>query len=261
MTRSFSSEPVFEGVGVAIVTLFREGGALDATATADLAVRLVDLGVRGVVVAGTTGEASALGVAERIELLTAVRAAIAPSVPVIAGTGAASVDEAVRYTRDAVEHGADAVLALTPPGSVDLAAYYESVVGAAADAPVLGYHFPAVSAPGIAVGELAALPIAGLKDSSGDAGRLLEELEVFDRPLYTGSSALLAYAGPLGCAGAILSLANVEPERCARAFGGDLGAQRELTTAHVAGHHRFPRGLKEMVAAQFGTSSFTRVAE
>lgn len=252
-------EAVFTGVGVAIVTLFHDDGSLDAPGTAALAVQLVESGVRAVVVAGTTGEAAALERAERVELLRAVRAAVPAAVPVIAGTGASSTHEAAGFTRDAVEHGAAAVLAITPPGSPGLPAYYGEVVRAAGDVPVLGYHFPAVSAPGIPVEMLAALPIAGLKDSSGDAGRLLEELEVFDRPLYTGSSALLSFAGPLGCAGAILSLANLEPQLCARAFSGDASAQRELTAAHVAGHHRFPRGLKELVAARFGTSAVTRV--
>ncbi|MCW2678279.1 MAG: putative Dihydrodipicolinate synthase [Modestobacter sp.] len=50
--------PLFTGVGVALVILFQDDGALDAPATADLSVRLVALGVRAVLVAGTTGEPS-----------------------------------------------------------------------------------------------------------------------------------------------------------------------------------------------------------
>src|SRR5581483_456911 len=76
--------PPFTGVGVALVTLFDDTGALDTPATAELAARLVDLGVRAVVVAGGTGEAATLDRTERIELLDAVRAAVT-GVPVIAG--------------------------------------------------------------------------------------------------------------------------------------------------------------------------------
>ncbi|HYX95028.1 MAG TPA: dihydrodipicolinate synthase family protein, partial [Geodermatophilus sp.] len=65
--------PLFTGVGVALVTLFRDDGALDAPATADLAVQLVGLGVRCVLVAGTTGEAAALTAEERDALVGAVR--------------------------------------------------------------------------------------------------------------------------------------------------------------------------------------------
>ena len=79
------------------------------------------------------------------------------------------------------------------------------------------------------------------------------------KPLYVGSSALLALAGPLGCSGAILALANAEPELCIAAFSGDAGAQRALAPAHLAANERFPAGLKELVATRFGTSAATRL--
>jgi 4-hydroxy-tetrahydrodipicolinate synthase len=251
--------PVFTGVGVALVTLFDDGGGIDVPGTAALAARLVDSGVRAVVVAGSTGEAATLDRDERTRLVDGVRAAVPPAVPVLAGTGAPSARQAAVLTRDAVDHGADAVLTLSPPGSIDLKGYYTATVDAAAATPVLGYHFPAVSPPGIPIEALAGLPVTALKDSSGDPERLLRALTDWDRPLYTGSSALLSFAGPLGCAGAILALANAEPERCVAAFDGDAAAQRELTPAHVAAHEAFPRGLKELVAARFGTSSVARL--
>jgi dihydrodipicolinate synthase/N-acetylneuraminate lyase len=123
---------------------------------------------------------------------------------------------------------------------------------------VLGYHFPKVSEPGIAVERLAELPVDGVKDSSGDPERLLAELEAFDRPIYVGSSALLSLAGPLGAHGAILALANLEPEACARAFAGDHDAQRALAGAHLAAGRDFPRGLKRLLADQWGTSPVSR---
>lgn len=250
-------QPVFTGVGVALVTLFDDTGALDTPPTADLAVRLVDLGVRAVVVAGSTGEAATLDRTERIELLDAVRAAVT-GVPVIAGTGAPSAHQAAQYSRDAREHGADALLVLSAPGDADQHAYYGAVHAVAGECPVLGYHFPGMSSPGIAVDAMPELPIAGLKDSSGDARRLLQELTTWDRPLYTGAASLLALGGPAGCAGAILSLANLDPERCAAAFSGDVDAQRALAEPDVATHGRFPLVLKERVAARFGTSTTCR---
>src|ERR671913_348447 len=107
---------LFTGVGVALVTLFREDGALDAPATADLAGRLVDLGVRCVLVAGTTGEAAALTPDERDGVVGAVRAALPADVPVLAGTGAPTGRQAAELTERAFAVGADAVLALSPPG-------------------------------------------------------------------------------------------------------------------------------------------------
>lgn len=248
---------MFTGVGVALVTLFDERGDLDAPATADLAVQLVDAGVRAVVVAGTTGEAFALDLPERCALLAAVRSAVGDRVPVIAGTGAPSARQAVELTRAAVDHGADALLTLSPAGAADVRPYYEAVAGAAGGVAVLAYHFPAVSPPGIPVEVLHELPVVGLKDSTGDPARLLDELDRFDGALYTGSSWLLSFAGPLGCTGAILALANVEPERCAAALAGDAEAQRALTGAN----RRARAGeLKEMAAERFGTSTVSRTA-
>jgi 4-hydroxy-tetrahydrodipicolinate synthase len=250
---------VFTGVGVALATLFdADDGEVDADATAAHAARLVDLGVDAVLVAGTTGEAATLSADERARLLAAVRAAVGGRVPVLAGTGAPSARQAAQLTARAREGGADAVLALSPPGTADPRPYYARVAEAADGVPVLAYHFPKVSAPGLTVDVVDALPVAGCKDSSGDAERLLVTLEATSVPLYTGSSALLALAGPAGCAGAILALANVEPERCASAFAGDAQVQRELITAHLAAHERFPRGLKALMAKRFGTGEAAR---
>lgn len=250
---------VFEGVGVALVTLFHDDGSLDADATGAHAARLVEVGVRSVVVAGSTGEAPALDPSERVALIEAVRSATDGAVPVIAGTGAADAGAAVRLTRDAVAAGADAVLALSPLRAADPRGYYRAVADAADEVPVLAYHFPAMSPPGIDVGTLQDLPIAGLKDSSGDPERLLRELDAFAGAIYVGSTALLLQAGALGCAGAILAVANLEPEASIAAFAGDADAQRGLTGAHLISRTDFPHGLKAALGGRFGTSATARM--
>jgi 4-hydroxy-tetrahydrodipicolinate synthase len=250
--------PVFTGVGVALVTLFRDDGEVDAAATAEHAARLVDLGLKAVVVAGSTGEAASLSLEDRRALVQAVRGAVS-TVPVIAGTGAASAKQAAVLTAAACADGADAVLALSPPGSGDVRPYYDVVAAAAGDVPLLAYHFPAVSPPGFPIDVLLDLPVQGCKDSSGSADRLLETRDTWGGPLYVGSSALLALAGPLGCAGAILALANAEPERCTQAFEGDALAQLALAGPHRRGAARFPAGIKELTAARFGTSTAMRM--
>lgn len=248
----------FTGVGVALATIFDEYGELDVAATAEHATRLVELGVQAVVVCGSTGEAAALSAEERVRVLVGVREAVPDPVPVIAGTGAPSARQASALTLSAREHGADAVLVLSPPATADVRPYYDVVAQAAAGLVVLAYHYPKVSPPGIPVEALEDLPVGGLKDSSGDPTRLLEEL-AWGFPLYTGSAALLAMAGPVGCAGAILALANVEPEACAAAFAGDGDAQRQLAPAHVRAQAAFPRGLKELMARRFGLSPVSRM--
>jgi 4-hydroxy-tetrahydrodipicolinate synthase len=248
----------FGGVGVALVTLFTEDGAADPGSTGRLAADLVARGMRAVLVCGTTGEAATLSEAERAALIQAVRAALPADVPVLAGTGAPSARQAAALTTSAVHAGADAVLAFPPPGSRDLAGYYAAVATAAGDRPVLAYHFPRVSAPGIPVEALPGLPVTGLKDSSGDPDRLLDELAHYRGATYVGSSAVLALAGPMGAAGAILALANIEPERCVAAFAGDAAAQRALAEPHLAVHRDGPAALKAVLAGTHGTGPWTR---
>jgi 4-hydroxy-tetrahydrodipicolinate synthase len=251
--------PVFTGVGVALVTLFAENGDLDAPATAGLAVRLAELGVRGVVVGGTTGEAVTLEDDERIELVAAVRAALPPDLPVVAGTGAAGVRRAAVLTERALDAGADAVLVLSPPGVADPRPYYDGVAKAAGDRPVLAYHFPRASGPGIPVELLPELPVAGIKDSAADPERLLRELADFGGDVYVGAATMLAMAGAVGAAGAVLALANVDPQVCARAFAGDGDAQRELLGIHLATTRDFPGSLKSQVAERFGVGATARL--
>lgn len=248
---------VFQGVGVALVTIFDADLALDVDATSQLAGQLVEAGVRAVVVGGSTGEAYALDDDERARLVTTVRQALPPEVPVIAGTGAPSARQAGVLTRRAAEAGADAVLVLSPPRSVDPRPYYDTVA-TAADLPVLAYHFPAASPPGIAMAHLRDLPVVGVKDSTGDPDRLLEELTTYDGAVYVGSSAILTQSGALGAAGAILALANSQPEDCVAAFDGDAKAQLRLAPHHLS-LAPYPHGIKGQVADRWGYPAHTRM--
>ena len=255
---SVPAAPVFHGIGVALVTLFDAHRQVDHRGTADLAARLVELGVDALVVAGTTGEADALDDDERLRLFSAVREA-APDSVVVGGTGAASTHQAARLTARAADTGVDAVIARSPRGPADPASYYRGLAEAAGRVPVLAYHFPAVAPPGIPVEVLPSLPVAGVKDSSGDATRLLATVESYSGPLWTGNPALLPLAGALGCAGGILALANVVPELCAGAFAGDPDALRKMIPSHLACERDFPRGVKTLAAERFGTSDVVRM--
>lgn len=250
--------PIFTGVGVALVTLFDDDGEIDAPATADHAARLVDAGVSAVLVAGSTGEAGALDADERSDLLLAVASAVDGRVPVLAGTGAPSARQARLLSIRAAADGADAVLVLSPPQASDPRPYYERVASAV-DIPVLAYHYPRVSSPGVPVDVLGQLPVAGIKDSSGDAERLILEAEEIGSGLYTGHPALVHLAGAIGCAGAILALANVDPEGCRRAWEGDGDCQRELINGHRAQALAGIAGLKRTLCALHGTSPTVRL--
>lgn len=258
MTQAAAAEAPFTGVAVALATFFDKADEIDYAATAEHAARLAGLGMRAIVVAGSTGEVDALTDDERVQLLRAVREAV-PQTPVVAGTGGVSIRQTRALTEAAVRCGADAVIARSPRGVADPSGYYQAVAEAAGRVPVLAYHFPALAPPGITLDVLERLPVAGCKDSSGDMARLLATLNRWQGWLYTGSSALLLPAGQLGCTGAILALANAEPELCAAAFAGDAQAQLKLTPAHLASTRDFPRGIKRLTAERFGTPEAARM--
>jgi 4-hydroxy-tetrahydrodipicolinate synthase len=253
MTRT---SPVFTGVAVALVTFFDEHGHVDAACTSKHALHLAERGVRAIVVAGTTGEASHLSMKERLQLLDAVRAAVPDQVPVVLGTGNLAAGVSVPHlTRRAAEHGAAAALTL-PPHHGDVREFFGEVVDAAGAMPVVAYHWPQIS-QGIGIEDLKASKVAGLKDSTGDPERLLEEVTHFHRPIYTGSAAITAYAGQLGCAGAILAAANLEPELCIDAFAGNIEAQKDLLWAHKVSACG-AKAIKEELARRHGTSTACR---
>lgn len=251
--------PIFRGVGVALATLFTADRAVDYQATADHAVRLVEAGVVAVAVTGSTGETAALTDRERRDLWVAVREALPVGIPVIAGTGAGSAMQAASLTAQAAEAGVDAALVLSPLRSADPRPYYSEVAAAADDLPLLAYHFPGASPPGIDLAVLPSLPVRGTKDSRGSPDRMLREVEEYDGEVYVGSSALLVQGGAVGCDGAILAAANVDPENAVAAFAGDGKAQRAISRAHFGTREDFPRGLKHMMAERYATSATVRM--
>lgn len=252
-------DPLFGGIGVALVTLFDDEGELLVEATAEHGAHLVELGVTGVLVTGTTGEASALDDDERAHLIHELRSTLPPSIPIFAGTGQPSARAAVLTSKRAVDSGADALLVLSPPRSLDPRPYYEAILDACPTTPILAYHFPAASAPGLTVDTLCSLPVVGSKDSSGDASRLLDEVQRFHGALYVGNPVLLALAGLLSIQGAILAVANLDPALCHLALNGDAQAQLAIAELHRATATGFPKAIKHELHLRFGTPTGVRL--
>jgi 4-hydroxy-tetrahydrodipicolinate synthase len=245
---------IFSGIGVALATMFDDSLEVDGRASGKHARRLVESGVRAVVVCGTTGEPETLDRSEKLALLDAVLDAVGVDAPVIMGVTEPSGRQAAEFAASVAERAVAGVMARSPRGVEDPTDFYERISGAIGGTPLLAYHFPAVAPPGIPVATLAKLPVVGVKDSSGDPERLLATLESFDGDVYVGAATLLAMAGTLGSAGAILQLANACPEECLAAFEGDATAQRKLLAAHLTSKSSFPRGIKTLMNERFGTN-------
>src|SRR5919201_5111127 len=115
----------------AIVTPFREDGAVDLDAFQRLARYLVDHGSDGLVVAGTTGESPTLTDDERFDLFRASIEAVGDGATIVAGTGTYSTAHSIHLSERAQELGVDALLVVTPyynkPPQRGIVAHFEEV--------------------------------------------------------------------------------------------------------------------------------------
>jgi 4-hydroxy-tetrahydrodipicolinate synthase len=174
---------------------------------------------------------------------------------VLLNVGAPTVQESLETAAAVADSGADAVLCLTPPGA-EPSTFYPDIRARVGDLPLLAYHFPRA---GFAPVPLEVLDLVdGTKDSSGDSERLVTT-PALAAGVYTGSPLLLALAGAIGIAGALLALANVDPATARQALAGDRSAQARMVQLHrEALGEPPPRAVKRMVAERYGTPAGTR---
>lgn len=186
--------------------------------------RLMDDGVHGIVVSGTTGEAALLDPDEQREVVAVAREALTAGGWLIAGTGGESTRQTIALTEAAAAEGADAVL-VRPPSYFSAGATPATLVAhfrAVADAspvPVLIYNIPKYTHLMLAPALLQQLAgherIIGVKDSSGDLKNLAAYREAVPRWTVLAGSASLLYAGlELGCQGGVIGVACFAPALC-----------------------------------------------
>ncbi|WP_116473897.1 dihydrodipicolinate synthase family protein [Zobellella maritima] len=169
----------FEGIYTPVITPFAEDNSIDYAAFGALIDSLIEAGVHGIIVGGTTGEYYVESFAERSQLLQVAVERSAGRVPVIFGTGSINPEESISLAKVAVEQGADAILVATPPYSLPTErelAEHVLAVDKAANLPVMLYNYPARM--GVTMGEeffervSGSANICAIKESSGDINRL-----------------------------------------------------------------------------------------
>jgi 4-hydroxy-2-oxoglutarate aldolase len=224
MTRSQIIDRL-KGIFPAVVSPFDKSGELDEGMFRANLERYAGMGLGGVVVSGSTGEAPYLTWAERLRLVEVARRVVKPPELLVCGTGLESTAATVELSTEAIRRGADALLLLPP-------AYYKPVMRSevlirhyrtVADQlrrPLIIYSIPQFSGISIepeTIGQLARHPnIIGLKESSGDMKFLravLRRVSANFRVL-CGSPARLLEALRYGAAGGVLGPANFVPELC-----------------------------------------------
>lgn len=229
------SHPRFKGVMPALVTPFRDG-AVDEKAFVSLVERQIAGGVHGLVPVGTTGETATLSHDEHRRVVELCVQTAAGRVPVIAGAGSNSTEEAIELVRHAKTIGADAALVVTPyynrPSQEGLYAHY-AAINDAVQLPVILYNVPGRTSVDLAdttVERLAKLPnIIGIKDASGDISRATNQRRLCgeDWVLLSGDDPLALGYMAHGGHGCISVTSNVAPEACATFYNAVMSRDWE----------------------------------
>jgi 4-hydroxy-tetrahydrodipicolinate synthase len=241
---------MIKGSITALVTPFRDG-RIDETALKALVDWQIEEGAHGLSPCGTTGESPTLTHEEHERVIEVVVKAVAGRVPVVAGAGSNSTDEAIRFMRFAEAVGADAALVVTPyynkPTQAGMIRHFEALHDCC-ELPIVIYNIPGRSVVDMTpetMGKLARMPrIIGVKDATGDVSRVSDQRETcgHDFIQLSGEDASALGFNAHGGVGSISVTANVAPRLCsefqeatlARHYDRALELQDKLMPLHRA---------------------------
>ena len=228
-----------EGTVVAMVTPFTEDDVVDEAGLRENINYLIENGVDGLLVAGTTGESATITHEEQRRMIDILVDEVNGRVRTVAGAGSNSSREAMGLVEYAEDAGADAALVITPyynkPQPHGLIEHY-TMLEEAADIPLIIYNVPSRTGTDIdvdTVAELAKLDgIIGIKEASPDLDKVsmlrsrLMDLGLDDFTVLSGNDNLTLPMISMGAEGVISVVANVDPARMSRlvneALSGDF---------------------------------------
>ena len=214
---------MFQGSFVALITPLKDG-KVDEGAFRAFVDWQVEEGTDGLIPCGTTGESATLSHDEHMRVIEVCLEVADGRLPVVAGTGSNSTEEAIMLTRHAKEAGADGALVVTPyynkPTQEGLYRHYKAIHDAA-DLPILIYNIPGRCVIDMSVetmARIAGLPrIVGVKDATADLTRPLRTRMTIgsDFCQMSGEDATAIPFLAAGGHGCISVTANVAPRMCA----------------------------------------------
>ncbi|MEM6811480.1 MAG: 4-hydroxy-tetrahydrodipicolinate synthase [Pseudomonadota bacterium] len=231
---------MFKGSITALITPFDSTGEIDFIAFEKFIEWQIEQGTNGVVPCGTTGESPTLSHQEHKQLVKRCIDIVNKRIPVIAGTGSNNTTEALEFTREAKEDGADAALVVTPyynkPTQEGLYAHFKKLHDEV-DIPIIIYNIPGRSIVDISVetmARLAELPnIIGVKDATADLARPLAIRHAIGEDFcqLSGEDATATAYLAQGGHGCISVTSNVAPGLCAKQHeawqNGDIQTMEE----------------------------------
>lgn len=207
------------GCYTAITTPFNASG-IDEAAMAAHASWMVDHGVAGLVVCGTTGESATMSEAEKLRAMDIVCDAVGDRATVIGGAGNNSTSESLEFLALVCERTrVDAVMSVTPyylkPTQAGCVAHFNTLASASTK-PLIAYNVPGRTGVNLTVDTMLAIAahsnVVGIKEASGDMFQGTQLLSRLDRrvALLSGddaTSGLLAFAGAQGVISVVSNIA------------------------------------------------------
>ena len=213
---------MFKGSNVALVTPFKNG-KLDDASYIKLIHFHIKNGTNGLVPAGTTGESPTLSHKEHERVIELCVKESDGKLPVIAGTGSNSTEEAISLTSHAERIGANGALIVTPyynkPTQEGLYQHYKAI-NDKCGIPIIIYNIPGRSVIDMSVDTMARLfelkNIVGVKDATGDLNRVNETLKKLGKDFIqlTGNDDNALEFNLRGGVGSISVTANIAPKYC-----------------------------------------------
>jgi 4-hydroxy-tetrahydrodipicolinate synthase len=213
---------MFKGSNVALITPFKNNG-LDEEAYIKLIHFHIDNGTSGLVPAGTTGESPTLSHEEHQRVIDLCIKESNGKIPVIAGTGSNSTEEAISLTSHAEKVGANAALIVTPyynkPTQEGLYQHYKAI-NDKCGIPIIIYNIPGRSVIDMSVDTMARLfelkNIIGVKDATGDLDRVDQQKSKMGKDFIqlTGNDDNAFEFNKRGGVGTISVTANIAPKLC-----------------------------------------------
>ena len=213
---------MFKGSNVALITPFKNG-KLDEETYLKLINFHMENGTNGLVPAGTTGESPTLSHDEHQKVIELCIKEAKGKIPVIAGTGSNSTDEAIALTKHAEKAGANGVLVVTPyynkPTQEGLYQHYKAI-NDNTSLPIIIYNIPSRCVIDMSVDTMARLfelkNITGVKDATGDPNRLEQTIKKLGPEFIqlTGEDGFAYEFNKKGGVGIISVTANIAPKLC-----------------------------------------------
>ena len=213
---------MFKGSNVALITPFKNN-KLDEDNYIKLINFHLENGTNGLVPAGTTGESPTLSHDEHQKVIQLCVSETKNKVPVIAGTGSNSTEEAISLSKHAEKAGADGILIVTPyynkPTQEGLYQHYKSI-NDNCGLPIIIYNIPSRSVVDMSVDTMARLfelkNIVGVKDATGNLDRVDQQKKKMgvDFIQLTGEDGNALEFNRRGGVGCISVTANIAPKLC-----------------------------------------------